>query len=128
METLKETQSGPNVPPVDPSLPYKVADLSLADWGRKEMDLAEKRYLKRKLDAKTYQALVQKNQETLIQLEAQIKHLYSEANIQKVMDSLKERLSDLEGEKRDNKKKKEKGIRAEELQIASDIADQLSKR
>ena len=27
--------------PVDPSLPYKVADLSLADWGRKEMDLAE---------------------------------------------------------------------------------------
>ena len=94
----------------------------------KEMDLAEKRYLKRKLDAKTYQALVQKNQDTLIQLEAQIKHLYSEANIQKVMDSLKERLSDLEGEKRDNKKKKEKGIRAEELQIASDIADQLSKR
>ena len=26
---------------VDPALPYKVADVSLADWGRKEMDLAE---------------------------------------------------------------------------------------
>ncbi|MCX7983057.1 MAG: adenosylhomocysteinase [Syntrophales bacterium] len=27
--------------PIDPSLPYKVADLSLADWGRKEMELSE---------------------------------------------------------------------------------------
>ncbi|MBN1835978.1 MAG: adenosylhomocysteinase [Spirochaetales bacterium] len=28
--------------PLDPKLPYKVADLSLADWGRREMELAEK--------------------------------------------------------------------------------------
>lgn len=27
--------------PVDPNLSYKVADLSLADWGRKEMELSE---------------------------------------------------------------------------------------
>jgi len=27
--------------PIDPSLPYKVADLSLAEWGRKEMELSE---------------------------------------------------------------------------------------
>ncbi|MBN1127189.1 MAG: adenosylhomocysteinase [Sedimentisphaerales bacterium] len=27
--------------PVDPALPYKVADLSQAEWGRKEMELAE---------------------------------------------------------------------------------------
>ncbi|MCX7635938.1 MAG: adenosylhomocysteinase, partial [Syntrophales bacterium] len=26
---------------IDPSLPYRVADLSLASWGRKEMELAE---------------------------------------------------------------------------------------
>lgn len=26
---------------IDPALPYKVADMSLADWGRKELDLAE---------------------------------------------------------------------------------------
>jgi adenosylhomocysteinase len=26
---------------IDPALPFKVADLSLADWGRREMDLAE---------------------------------------------------------------------------------------
>ena len=30
-----------SVKPVDPKLPYKVADISLADWGRKELDLAE---------------------------------------------------------------------------------------
>jgi len=29
------------VQPIDPSLPYKVADMSLAEWGRKEMQLAE---------------------------------------------------------------------------------------
>lgn len=30
------------VKPIEPSLPYKVADISLADWGRKEMELAER--------------------------------------------------------------------------------------
>ena len=30
-----------SVKPIDPNLPYKVADISLADWGRKELDLAE---------------------------------------------------------------------------------------
>ena len=30
------------IPDFDTSLPYKVADLSLAEWGRKEMDMAEK--------------------------------------------------------------------------------------
>ncbi|MBP3356040.1 MAG: adenosylhomocysteinase, partial [Rikenellaceae bacterium] len=27
---------------IDKNLPYKVADLSLADWGRKEIEIAEK--------------------------------------------------------------------------------------
>ncbi len=35
------TQQAGQVKPIDPSLPYKVADLSLAEWGRKEMKLAE---------------------------------------------------------------------------------------
>ena len=30
------------IPKIDTSLPYKIADLSLAEWGRKEMDMAEK--------------------------------------------------------------------------------------
>ena len=29
-------------PEFDAALPYKVADMSLADWGRKELDMAEK--------------------------------------------------------------------------------------
>ncbi len=36
MNTEKKT-----VLPLDRSLPYKVADLSLAGWGRKEIRLAE---------------------------------------------------------------------------------------
>ncbi|MBI2424556.1 MAG: adenosylhomocysteinase [Candidatus Hydrogenedentes bacterium] len=31
-----------NIPGTDTSLPYKVADLSLASWGRKEIEIAEK--------------------------------------------------------------------------------------
>ena len=39
METVKEKESF--VPELDLSLPYKIADISLADWGRTEMKLAE---------------------------------------------------------------------------------------
>lgn len=39
METIKENQS--DVLKVDSALSYKVADISLADWGRREMKLAE---------------------------------------------------------------------------------------
>ncbi len=34
-------ESNANVTKIEPNLPYKVADISLAKWGRKEMDLAE---------------------------------------------------------------------------------------
>ncbi len=94
----------------------------------KEMDIAEKRYLKRKLDSKTYQALVQGNQEKLITLEAQIKQLYSEANIQQVMTSLKQRLSTLEKNQAEKKKKKKMSERERELQIAAEIVEQLQQR
>jgi len=39
METVKDAKS--DVPKLEPALPYKVADIKLADWGRKEMKLAE---------------------------------------------------------------------------------------
>lgn len=94
----------------------------------KELDIAERRYLKRKIDSKTYQALVQRNQETLISLEAQIKLLYSEANIQKVMEGLKERLSGLGEKKLEKKRKKKRKEKDKELQIAAEIAEQLSNR
>ena len=38
---MKTNVTTAGVVPIDPKLPYKVADLSLAEWGRKEMDLAE---------------------------------------------------------------------------------------
>jgi len=41
METVKDTNSPANILKYDPALPYKIADISLADWGRKEMQLAE---------------------------------------------------------------------------------------
>ncbi len=94
----------------------------------KEMSIAEKRYLKRKIDSKTYQALVQKNQEKLIDLEAQMTQLYSEANVQKVMDSLKEKLRELEEQKKKRKEKRQKSAREKELEIAKEIAEQLMER
>jgi adenosylhomocysteinase len=39
METIKDMKS--NVAKLEPALPFKVADIKLADWGRKEMKLAE---------------------------------------------------------------------------------------
>ncbi len=39
METVKDAKRG--VPKLEPALPYKVADIKLAGWGRKEMKLAE---------------------------------------------------------------------------------------
>lgn len=40
--TLSTSNLLVDVKPVDLTLPYKVADLSLAEWGRKEMELAER--------------------------------------------------------------------------------------
>jgi len=41
VETIAETgKKQMNILKYDPALPYKVADISLADWGRKEMNLA----------------------------------------------------------------------------------------
>ncbi|MBN2067524.1 MAG: hypothetical protein JW744_03590 [Candidatus Diapherotrites archaeon] len=94
----------------------------------KEMGIAEKRYLKRKIDSKTYQALVQKNQEKVVEIEAQISRLYSEANIKKVMESLKEKLDGWEEQKKQKKEKKKKSEREKELQIAAEIAQQLMEK
>ncbi|MEK7483285.1 MAG: adenosylhomocysteinase [Planctomycetota bacterium] len=39
--TTKSTQTAKKTPKNDQKLPYKVADISLAEWGRKEIELAE---------------------------------------------------------------------------------------
>jgi hypothetical protein len=94
----------------------------------REINLAEKSYLKRKLDAKTYQDIVQRNQQKLIDIEAQIKELYSEASVSKVMGSLKKGLSDLENQKKAKGKKKALTEKEEQMEIASEIAEQIRKK
>ena len=39
MEAAKKVDT--QIKKIEPALPYKIADISLADWGRKEMELAE---------------------------------------------------------------------------------------
>jgi len=92
----------------------------------KELDIAEKRYLRRKIDVKTYQELVHKNQLRLIELEAEIKELYNEANVSKVMTNLKKVLSGAEKKKKLRKKKKAVSEKEKQVQIAKDIAEQIS--
>jgi len=41
METVESIKFDGNVEAVDSALPHKIADISLAGWGRKELDLAE---------------------------------------------------------------------------------------
>ena len=94
----------------------------------KEMDIAEKKYLKRKIDAKTYQALVQKNQQRLIDIEAEIKEVYDEASVSKIMSDLKKKLSNLENKKKNGKKTKAKSEEAQLIEIASELAEQVSKK
>ncbi len=94
----------------------------------KELDIAEKRYLKRKIDAKTYQEMVQRDQHSLIELEAQIKELYKEANVTKVMENLKEKLSEIEKKKRKKRVKRARSEKEEFLRIAKEIAEQVSEK
>ncbi len=104
---------------------------SLLDEKRRlirEMDIAEKRYLKRMIDAKTYQDLVQLNQQRLVEFEANIMVLYNEANVSKVMSCLRQKFSKLEAKKKTKKREKVKDEREQGLQIAKEIAEQISRK
>lgn len=94
----------------------------------KEMNITEKRYLRRKLDAKTYLDLVQKNQELLVELEARIKVLYDEANISKVMENLKARLSEIDKNRKKKSTRKTVSEKEQLLQIAKEITEQVSRK
>ena len=91
----------------------------------KEMTIAERLYLRRKIDSKTYQAIVQKNQKNLIDFEAEIKQLHSESDIVRVMENLKQDLSDMETGKLRKKRRKQREKRAKEIKIAKEIAQQV---
>jgi len=90
----------------------------------RELELAEKGYLRRKIDASTYKGLVEENQKRLVELDAGIVELYSEANISKIMKRLKKRLAKLEG----LKKRKPKTGKEEIIRIVDEVAEQASKK
>ncbi len=93
----------------------------------KEMNLAENSYLHRKIDVPTYQAIIQKKQQHAIELEAQIKQIYAEANVAKVMENLRQQLSQLDQKKKEQKKKHEMTEREKELEIAREIVEQIGR-
>ncbi len=91
----------------------------------KEMDITQKLYLKRKIDGPTYQKLIRDRKQKLIELEAQVKEIYGEEDVNHVMGELKERLSSVESQRKKASKKKKKISEDEEFEIASEIVEQL---
>jgi len=90
----------------------------------KELELAETSYLRRKINAEAYQELVQADQEKLIEIEAEIKSLYREDSVSRVMADLKTNLP------KPKRVRVRKGRRAKkEVQLLSDeVSDQASRK
>jgi hypothetical protein len=91
----------------------------------KEVDIAQKKYLKRKIDNKTFQEIVRENQKRLIAVEAQIKELYSQKNIENVLMGLKKKLDSIEKQREDRLEAKKKKREAETLEIAKELVEQI---
>lgn len=74
----------------------------------KEADIAEIKYRKRQISEQTYAELTSQNRQKIIEIEAKIRNLYSEENIEKTMQELREKLRELElsREQRERNEKK----------------------
>ena len=75
-----------------------------------QMNIAERKYLKRKIDEKMYQAIVSSCQAQLAKIEAQIKTIYSDEGVDKIMKELKENLKTIEQEIEQHEEKKDEAI------------------
>ena len=91
----------------------------------KEMKIAQKMYFRRKIDSATYQKIINEKQNRLIELEAQLKEIYGEQSVSKVMSDLKKRLAAVEREMYEKSEKVRKARDAKERDIAEQIAEQL---
>lgn len=91
----------------------------------REMGIAEKMYLRRKIDAETYQGLINQKRQRLIELEAQLRQIYGEESISQIMGQLKDRLASVEKQMQDESKKKQEDIKKTEKEIAEEIASQV---
>ncbi len=91
----------------------------------KEMEITQKLFLKRKVDSDTYQKLIRDRKQKLVELEGQLKEIYGEESVKQVISDLKKRLSSVEKQRQDMAVKKRQDIDAEDLEIASEIIEQL---
>jgi hypothetical protein len=91
----------------------------------KEMEIAQRHYLKRKFDAATYQKIISEKRQRLIELEAQLQQIYGEESISQVMEELKQRLALVERQRKQQLKERRKTKYREESEIAAQIAEQV---
>jgi len=91
----------------------------------REMEIAQKLYLKRKIDVSTYQKLIMEKREKLIGFEAKLKQIYGEENISHVLEDLKKRLANVEKQRVSEAREKDKAVSEKEREIAEQIAEQL---
>ncbi|MAF80000.1 hypothetical protein CL629_02885 [bacterium] len=91
----------------------------------KEMEIAQKLYLKRRIDAATYQDIIKKKQQRLIEFEAHLKQIYGEESISTVMVNLRKRLDGVEIQRSKDAVKKRIKTSRKERDIAEEIAEQL---
>jgi len=91
----------------------------------KELEIAQRMYLKRKIDAATYQNLIREKQERLIELEAQLKQIYGGESISQIIGELKKRLAAVERQREERLEKERKAKSEKERNIAEQIAEQL---
>ena len=85
-----------------------------------ELEVAQKKYLKRQIDEKTYKSLLQANQSKIIELEGKIKSMKSTKDVKDVFAEIKRKVRDIEMEQ-------QKVEQRETERIAKEILEQMQK-
>ena len=91
----------------------------------KEMQISQKLYFKRKIDSATCQKIINEKQNRLIELEAQLKEIYGEQSVSKVITDLKKRLATVERQMYEKSEKVRKAKEDKEMNMAEQISEQL---
>ena len=83
-----------------------------------EMDIAKTAFLKRKIDAKTFEQISEKHHSQLVEVQSKIRAIQTEENVKNIMVELKKKLGEIE--QTEEKKKSER-----EKEIVQEIIEQL---
>jgi len=89
------------------------------------MEVSQKFYLKRKIDASMYQKLILEKQKSLVGLEAQLQHIYEEENVSQIVKAMKSRISGIELQRKREAENAQKQKDKNELDMAEEIALQV---